>query len=66
PPWLPDEALPLEVALRAASGGRDAVTVGSPADLVVLAESPYVLSNADIRDVPILLTVSGGRVTHRR
>ena len=55
----------MDVALRAASGGRSGVSIGSPADLVVLAESPHVLSNADLRAVPVVLTVSGGRVTHR-
>ena len=64
PPWEPDEALPLSAALRSACGGRDAVTVGSAADLTVLAQWPHLLSNADLRSVPVLATVSGGRVTH--
>ncbi|KIQ18278.1 amidohydrolase [Rhodococcus sp. MEB064] len=65
PSWTPAEAVPMDVALAAASGGRSGVSIGSPADLVVLAESPYVVSNADLRAVPVVLTVSGGRVTHR-
>lgn len=64
PPWEPDEALPLSAALRSACGGRDAVTVGSAADLTVLAQWPHLLSNTDLRSVPVLVTISGGRLTH--
>lgn len=65
PPWRADESMPLGSALRAASGGRGEITVGSAGDFVVLAESPYVLSNADLRAVPVTATVCAGRVTHR-
>jgi len=64
PSWHPGEAVPMDVALRAASGGRVGVDVGSAADLVVLAESPYVLSNADLRSVPVIATIGAGRATH--
>ncbi|OZD64519.1 hypothetical protein CH263_14755 [Rhodococcus sp. 06-1059B-a] len=63
PPWQPSEALPLGVALAAASGGRQCVELGSKADLVLLAEHPARLGNRDLRAVPILATVLGGRLT---
>ncbi len=59
-PWQLEEALPLDVALAAASGGRGAVEVGSLADLVLLAEHPALLSNEDLRTVPVLGTIRAG------
>lgn len=62
-PWQPHEALPLDVALAAASGGRASVEVGASADLVLLAEHPASLGNRDLRAVPIVATVRGGVCT---
>ncbi|SNT52407.1 amidohydrolase [Rhodococcoides kyotonense] len=62
-PWQAHEALPLDVALAAACGGRRSVEIGAPADLVLVAEHPSVLDNRGLRDVPILATVRGGAVT---
>ncbi len=64
PPWHPEQALPLEVAMRAACGGRGPVSVGDVADLVLLEEHPTV--GADLRHTPVLATVVGGRSTYVR
>ncbi|WP_188543453.1 amidohydrolase [Rhodococcoides trifolii] len=64
PPWTASESLPLDVAIRAACGGRASVEVGSVADLVVLAENPRDLGNSDLRNVPIVATVADGRLTY--
>ena len=66
PSWTASEAVPLDVALRAACGGRGNVAVGDVADLVVLAEDPRRLGNRDLRDVPIVATVCDGRTTYAR
>ena len=58
-----DEAVPLDVALAAACGGRVGVRVGDVADLVLLAEHPQHCSNADLRVVPVLATLVDGEVT---
>ena len=60
PPWHPQEAVPLEVAL-AASGARR-VRPGDVADLVVLdVPDPAVLSPADLAAAPVHATCVGGR-----
>jgi len=39
---------------------------GKLADVTVLAEDPFSVPPEDFRDLPIDLTISGGRVVHRR
>lgn len=63
PPWQPAQALPFDVALAAACGGRRSVEVGASADLVVLAEHPAALGNGDLRAVPVLATIRAGTAT---
>lgn len=65
PPWFPDEAVPLDAALRAACGGRGRLQVGDRADIVVLAEHPAHRSVTDLVDTEVALTVCAGAVTHR-
>lgn len=62
-PWQPAEALPLDVALAAACGGRSSVDVGEVADLVLLVEHPAHLGNPDLRALPVRATVRGGLAT---
>lgn len=64
PPWHPEQAMPLEAALAAASGGRRSVEAGDVADLVVTAVDPARLSPAELRDIPITATVMNGRITY--
>lgn len=62
PAWHPEQAIPLAAALRAACGGRDAVEVGDPADLTVIAGTP---TPENLRATEVLATLAAGRVTHR-
>ncbi|MGY5885649.1 amidohydrolase [Modestobacter lacusdianchii] len=67
--WHPEHHLDLDVALAAASGGRRAVRVGDPADLVVVAEPPSAVLARDgaagLRTTEVLGTLVAGRFTHR-
>jgi predicted amidohydrolase YtcJ len=61
PPWHPEQALPLDVAVVAACGGRAGLTEGDLADLTVVAGD---LSDPNrVRDTDVLLTLVGGEVT---
>ncbi|WP_344974239.1 amidohydrolase [Streptosporangium fragile] len=66
PPWHPEQALPLPVALAAAGRGRTGVRPGDPADLVITESDPAALGGEDLRRMPVLGTLLGGRWTHRR
>lgn len=65
PPWIPDESLPLEVALRAACGGHSRLELGEVADAVHLHDHPLDIGLRDLREVPVLTTILGGVITHR-
>jgi predicted amidohydrolase YtcJ len=65
PPWHPEQAIPLPVALAAASKGRARVEVGDVADLTVTSVDPGTVAPHELRDMTVRLTVLGGRVTHR-
>lgn len=62
-PWQPTEALPLDVALAAACGGRSSLEIGAAANLVLLAEHPATLENHDLRALPVAATVRSGLTT---
>ena len=64
PPWHLDEAVPLEVALRASCGGRGSLRVGDAADIVVLAEHPVHRSVHDLAETEIRATICAGALTH--
>jgi len=55
----------VERALAASTGGRTRLRVGEAADLVIVEQDPTVLDPTEVRDIPVLATVVGGRVTHR-
>jgi predicted amidohydrolase YtcJ len=73
--WLPEQRLPVEVALAAASAGvayqaREEhawgiLREGMRADLVVLAEDPTAIPPDELAGLPVLATWSGGREVHR-
>ncbi|QHA09492.1 amidohydrolase family protein [Streptomyces broussonetiae] len=77
PPHGPAQALtPLQAlqgmtlnAAWAAGEGEEVragrVAVGYRADLTVLADDPLAVADTDLAALPVLLTVVGGRVTHR-
>jgi predicted amidohydrolase YtcJ len=64
PAWHPEQAIPLDVALRAASRDRSGVHIGDVADLMVTAEDPSSVEPHELRDMPIIATLVGGRATH--
>jgi predicted amidohydrolase YtcJ len=65
PGWHPEQALPLPAAVAASTGGRTTVEAGAPADLVLVGRDIADLPASELRDLPILATVLGGRLTHR-
>jgi predicted amidohydrolase YtcJ len=65
PGWHPEQALPLDVAVAASTGGRTTVEAGDPADLVLVGRDIADLPPSELRDLPILATVLDGRLTHR-
>lgn len=62
--WHPEERLSVDDALRASV--RSSIRPGEPADLVLCGRSPAASSGAQLREMPILATVLGGRITHCR
>lgn len=64
-PWHPEQRVPAAVALAASTDGRDAVTLGSRADLVVLDADPLSAPVDALRAMPVAATLLGGRFTHR-
>ena len=65
PAWHPEQALPLDVAVAAACGARAEVTVGSVADLTVVAGDLSAASESELRHPDVLATLVGGSFTHR-
>lgn len=63
--WHPEQALPLEVALAATTGGRVTVEVGDVADLVLVGADLRNLPPDELREVPITATLLAGRLTHQ-
>ncbi|WP_456785793.1 amidohydrolase [Cellulomonas sp. P5_C5] len=63
PAWHPEQAIDRRVALESSVDGRGlTVTVGAPADLVVLDADPLT---APLRGMPVAGTVVAGGWTHR-
>jgi hypothetical protein len=63
PPWMPEERLPLDIALGASSARR--VAVGEPADLAVLDADPTTVPEQDLATMTVWATMVDGRWTHR-
>ena len=64
--WSPDQRLTAEEALAASVNGAGPVTVGSQADLVLLAEDPLRLGAEELARVRPLATIVAGAVAHQR
>jgi hypothetical protein len=77
-PWVPEETVDLETAIRAYTMGgahvvfaedrRGSVTVGKQADLIVLSEDLFAAAELDPRsilDVHVAHTIVDGEVVHR-
>lgn len=65
PPWHPEQALPIEAALRASWGGADGLAIGSAADLVVTERNPLQISGDALRGMPVHATMVAGSWTYR-
>ncbi|MEO6116471.1 MAG: amidohydrolase family protein, partial [Pseudolysinimonas sp.] len=64
-PWHPEQALPIDVALRASWGGAAALAVGNAADLIVTDENPLTASGEQLRGMPVHATMVAGEWTYR-
>ncbi|SMD23868.1 hypothetical protein SAMN05661093_08274 [Kibdelosporangium aridum] len=64
PAWHPEQSIALDIALAAASRGRRSIQVGDVADLTVTGIDPGTLAPHELREIPIVLTMVGGRLTH--
>ena len=65
PGWHPEQCLSLETAVAASTGGRTAVRLRDPADLVLVGRDIAGLPPSELRDLPITATVLDGRLTFR-
>ncbi|WIM98457.1 amidohydrolase [Actinoplanes oblitus] len=67
PPHGPDQALTPLQALRGmtVNAGSGRLSVGDRADLTVLADDPLRVPDQDLAALPVRLTVTAGRITHR-
>ena len=65
-----DEALRTQTINAAYSGFQErtqgSIEVGKLADVTVLDDDPYSFAPERFHELPIKLTVAGGRITHRR
>ncbi|GAA5064897.1 hypothetical protein HNP84_006667 [Thermocatellispora tengchongensis] len=65
PAWHPEQCLPRDVTLAAASRGRVGVAEGDPADLVILDRDPVTAGRDELREMPVAGTLLAGRWTWR-
>ncbi|QDY89843.1 amidohydrolase [Arthrobacter sp. UKPF54-2] len=64
-PWHPEQALTRQEALAASSRGRRRISVGDPADVVVLDADPLAVSDAEFAAMPVAATLVAGQFTYR-
>ncbi|MEO6533595.1 MAG: amidohydrolase family protein [Pseudolysinimonas sp.] len=64
-PWHPEQALPIDVALRASTHGTPELVVGGPADLVVTELNPAHANGEQLRRMPVHATMVAGEWTYR-
>lgn len=68
-PWQPEQALDVATALAASTRGGSgdgsaALEPGAVSDLVVCGVDPATASEEEVRGMPVLATLLGGRLTH--
>ena len=63
-PWHPEQALPIEAALAASSGGESRLAAGGPADLVVTERNPVETNGEELRTMPVFATMVAGEWTY--
>jgi len=62
PAWHPEQRISPDAALAASTRSR--VAVGEPADLAVVEYDPLFSSVDEMRQMPVVATFLGGRMTH--
>ncbi|WP_435744664.1 amidohydrolase [Microbacterium sp. PMB16] len=62
-PWHPEERLTIDHALEASV--RSSLRPGEPADIVLCGADPRTATGEQLRGMPVVATLLGGRVTHR-
>ncbi|MFT4156532.1 MAG: amidohydrolase family protein [Microbacterium sp.] len=62
-PWQPHERLTNDQALAAST--RTSLRPGQPADVVLCGRDPRLARGEDLRRMPVLATLLGGRITHQ-
>lgn len=63
-PWIPEQRISVTEAIAASTRTGGVVALGDPADLVVVPDPPEKRSGAALREMPVALTVLGGRITY--
>ena len=63
-PWHPEQALTRHEAMAASARGRHRISVGDPADVVVLDADPLAVPDAEFASMPVAATLVAGRFTH--
>lgn len=61
-PWHPEQAISAPEAIAAST--RSTIAVGQPADLVVVERDPLAATTDELRTMPVVATMLGGRFTH--
>ncbi|WP_091233064.1 amidohydrolase [Microbacterium sp. 3J1] len=61
-PWHPEERLTAAQALRASA--RTSLRPGQPADIAITGLDPLTASGAELRGMPVTVTLLEGRITH--
>lgn len=62
--WHPEQTIGIDDAVAAACAGRRNLSVGDPADLVLLDADPAGVRHADLTTMPVAATMLGGRWTY--
>ncbi len=75
PPWLEEQALPVEKALRMmtiegayalfSENQTGSLKPGKFADLIVLSDNPLTVAPDALKDIKVLLTMVGGRIEYQ-
>jgi predicted amidohydrolase YtcJ len=63
-PWHAEEAISVQDALAATTGGRREVRIGDSADLAVCDQDPWSASANELRTLQVAATLLAGRFTH--
>jgi hypothetical protein len=63
-PWHPEQRVSFAEALAASTRGQHRVHSGRRADLVAVDVDPWTATTEQLRQMPVALTLLGGRATH--